>query len=60
MRMQKLTKKIEMFKCYDQSKIENNLLKCDQFKQKFDNYHQPRFLLYHKTVCTTCVSDIKV
>jgi hypothetical protein len=41
-----------MLKCYDQSKIENNLLKCDQCKQKFDHYCQLRFLP------TTCVSRI--
>jgi hypothetical protein len=48
-----------MLKCYDQSKIENNLFKCDQCKQKFDHYCQPRFLPCYKTVCTTCVSRIE-
>jgi hypothetical protein len=48
-----------MFKCYNQSKIENDLLKCDQCNLPFDQYCEPKFLPCFKTICTKCVSKIE-
>jgi hypothetical protein len=43
-----------MFKFYDSSKIQNEILKCDKCKAPFDEYCQPKCLPCFKTICTTC------
>jgi hypothetical protein len=48
-----------MFKCYDLSKIENYIFKCDQCKVPFDQYSQPKYLPCHETICSDCVVKIE-
>jgi len=48
-----------MLKCYDQSKIESDILKCDQCKVPFNAYCHPKFLPCFKTICTECVFKIE-
>jgi hypothetical protein len=48
-----------MFKCYDHFKLQNNILKCDQCKEPFNAYDQPKFLPCHETICSTCVVKIE-
>jgi len=48
-----------MFKCYDSIKLPNNILKCDQCKEPFNAYDQPRFLPCGETICSTCVVKIE-
>ncbi len=48
-----------MFKCYDSIKLPNNILKCDQCKEPFNAYNQPRFLSCSETICSTCVVKIE-
>jgi hypothetical protein len=43
-----------MFKCYDNTKLKNEILKCDQCNLPFDEYCQTKFLPCFKTICTTC------
>ena len=37
----------------NKSSINNNILKCSQCHQTFDEYCKPKFLCF-KTICTTC------
>jgi hypothetical protein len=48
-----------MFKCYDHSKLQNNILKCDQCNVPFNAYDQPRIISCGDTICSTCVIKIE-
>ena len=48
-----------MFTCYDSIKLPNNILKCDQCKEPFNAYDQPKFLPCHETICSICVVKIE-
>jgi len=39
--------------------LQNNILKCDKCKKRFDEYFQPKFLPCFKTICTTCELSIQ-
>ena len=48
-----------MFKCYDTSKLQNEILRCDECKESFDSYDQPRILPCGETICSTCLLKIE-
>lgn len=48
-----------MFKCYDTSKLQNEILKCDECKVSFNSYDQPRILPCGETICSTCLLKIE-
>ena len=48
-----------MFKCYDSSKLRNEILICDQCNAPFNEYDETRFLPCLKTICTLCMFMIE-
>ena len=48
-----------MFKCFDNTKLQNEILKCDQCNVPFNAYDQPRSLPCGDTICSACVAKIE-
>jgi hypothetical protein len=49
-----------MFKCYDFSKLQNELLKCDKCHYPFISTDQPKLLPCGETICTSCEIKIEI
>ncbi len=48
-----------MLEYYDNSKVQNIILKCDLCKLTFDQYCLPKYLACQKTICSVCEVKIK-
>ena len=48
-----------MLKFHDHSKLQNEILKCDQCQESFNLYDQLRFLPCYETICSICVGKIE-